>query len=1679
MKIKKLRKKLVAYVMLACMTLQLTSGFAVQAANNNEVPFGTRIDAANIESGKEYILAGENITCSDHGLGQYAISGKDNGNASPKLLSHVPYATYEDITDDMIWKLESYGNGYSLQSKEAGKEVSDELITKLTTANTTGGAYTLTDTEEGLQLSGASWGNDSTYARHTLATPMSGADIKTLTFRYKSSGGPAAIVYVYSGSERFYVNLSNLKSDTDGVVRLVTDEAGFTVVTLDFQNISLDGSDTWLPADRATKNLTAIAFLCNNAAGTPVFDYIGYNMDLMAGTDVVFTTTNTTGGAYTLTDTEDGLQLSGASWGSDSTYARHTLASPIPGSGIETITIRYKVSGGEAAIMYFYSGSSRFYVNLSNLKSDTEGVTRLATEDGLTVVTLDFKNISLDGSDTWLPADRATKDLTKVAMLCNNASGTPTFHSMTFNEVFEEDDSNEVLFSTANTTKGIYTLTDTTDGLQLSGAAWGADSTYARYTLPTPKAGADIETITIRYKVSGGEAAIMYFYSGSSRFYINLSGLKSDTAGVTKLTTENGLTAVTLDFKNISLDGSDTWLPADRASKELTGVAMLCNNASGKPTFHSMTFNEDGGQATGLETIVLNTGNTSKGIYTLTDTADGLQLSGAAWGADSTYAKHTLATPASGAEIETITVRYKVSGGEAAIMYFYSGSSRFYLNLSGLKTSTAGVESIETDAQGYTVVTFDFQTINTDASDTWLPADRTTKDLTAFAMLCNNASGTPTFHSVMFNGGAADAPAEEPNLDNSYMNIAVRDGVPHLELGQKQELTLTVNADGTLMISATIEGTEYFVRFTGSNGIGWEAGTGTNSRNLTVYEVSMMDTDVEEPRETPLYTIAAFTDMHVDYNIEDRENVIREQTQLALETIKTKENPDMVLIGGDTISTHGTEVWDDAVYQKVTSQVQAAFGAVSKNGKVLYVNGNHDYEAGATEYNSGAWIDSTMQANVGEYKKVLYEGADRKNNLLAYYYEIDGIHYIGINTPYNGDVAISGNKYPAEALTFVEETLATIDKDEMVIVLAHYGFKDSRGITTTNYGLYADVDVQLKNTLLKYPNVLYLYGHDHGGQGAYIQSETFERVTPYNADGTVVNQKDVDNSSFTSSFMGSLSYYKNNFNNDWLSAEQPKVVQALMIYVYADRIDLQMKNYGEKTGAREHIYDYSISRGFEITSDVYTIDQVKSYVTDVAHRTTIADFLDGFDHKEQLEIYGVNGKKITDTTRELRSGMTLKRYKDGAYVDELEVRINQAAVSDLPYTIQKVTVENNAVTGLQILANTDITENAVGFVGLYDADGAMLDSTWTAVNGSGTYPLSLSLAGLPEGGTYRAIVYDSMITAEPQSYLVTSDDERHVIDRIATSAETELIAGVDQRNKQIVLYNPNDAVWDDTTAVWKWKPTADLGFRSASMFGGSNTTNPSDAKLRYSDFYGGYVMVATSSGGFVSVIDYETGECLFERKTNSSGENNPHAIELLPNGNVVVASSAGNSVTIYAATTGDGEGYYKKYNFRDAHGLLWDPEQEILWALGLTELIAYQVTGTTAEPTLEEIPDMKYTLPAHEGHDLYPVYGDNDLLWTTMHTPGCALLFRKSTGTFIENHESYPYINENNPTSKSAGTQPYSGSIVILIPNGATFSWDSDTVDWFTPNGDGTYTHESRVSDGAYYKARVWHYKYQ
>ncbi|HJD23342.1 MAG TPA: metallophosphoesterase [Firmicutes bacterium] len=923
---------------------------------------------------------------------------------------------------------------------------------------------------------------------------------------------------------------------------------------------------------------------------------------------------------------------------------------------------------------------------------------------------------------------------------------------------------------------------------------------------------------------------------------------------------------------------------------------------------------------------------------------------------------------------------------------------------------------------------------------------------------------------------------------NQYLNMVVENGVASLKLGERQALDITPieggSEDGALRISTTVDGITYYVRFTGGSGGGYQMGASTSTSGFYAYEVAVEDADldIEEPREDPLFTIAAFGDMHIDYGIQEWEDVVRPQTQYAIEQVKQNENPDVVLVGGDTLSDNAKGNWNQELYEKAVQQLTAAFRSASKDGKVLYVNGNHDYEAGGTAFNSGAYIDQAMQEGVGAYADALYEGSDRQNNLLAYYYIIDGIHFIGLNTPYNGDKTVSGYIYTLESVEWVGEKLAAIDPNEPVIFLAHYPLQDSVALTEASKGLSDSngANARLKEILMGYPNVIYLYAHDHGGP--FIERDTFERVTAYNGDGTIQAERDAWNGGFTSSYIGSLSYYNNRYNSGALSAAQPAVVQVLMVYVYEDHVDLQMKNYGEKNGAKKNLKSYSVALKQPLTSEAYDINRAEGTITGIRHQTTVEEFLSRFEHPEELTVCGFSGEPITDGSRIVRSDMTLRRTVNGKTVDELTILVNLAAASDLPYTVQAVGLEDadgepvyameegGSVTAIKVLSNTDSPQEAIAFIGLYDRSGSLLRCAYTPVQGSGTYSLSLPFEELPEGAVYRAVVFDSFTVFRPLSCLLTSDGEQYAPDTVASSADTEMVAGVDQQDNKVVVFRQDSQDWNqESSVVWQWRPTAEMGFTGIETY-----TNASDAKLRYSDFYGGYVVITTSSGGFVGIVDYETQEKLYSRDTRN--ENNSHSVELLPDGNLAVAASTGNSVTIYAASQGDGSGYYARYTLEDAHGLAWDPDLQVLWALGGKELVAYGLGGTTEEPALVLREDLVFDLPTAGGHDLYPVYGDTDRLWVTTVTD--VYQFDTRTGEFLTGYDSYGAISS--PNIKSVGNQPYSGTIVRAIPNGTMAEWNTNTVDLFAPDGQGGYLADTRVHNhDAYYKVRAWYYKYQ
>ncbi len=289
------------------------------------------------------------------------------------------------------------------------------------------------------------------------------------------------------------------------------------------------------------------------------------------------------------------------------------------------------------------------------------------------------------------------------------------------------------------------------------------------------------------------------------------------------------------------------------------------------------------------------------------------------------------------------------------------------------------------------------------------------------------------------------------------------------------------------------------------------------------------------------------------------------------------------------------------------------------------------------------------------------------------------------------------------------------------------------------------------------------------------------------------------------------------------------------------------------------------------------------------------------------------------------------------------------------------------------------------------------------------------------------------------------------------------IAVTDQANKSIVVF---DAKGDDLnkSEIWSWQPTQENGFSSADGW-----VYPSDVKLRTNDLYGGQVMLTCASGGFCAIASYPSGKRVWSIEL---GERiNPHAVELLPDGNLAVAASDGGWVRIYAASQGPDNAYYTEADLHDAHGVLWDAEKELLWAVGNSYLTAFKISGTLQEPVLEEMKEYRSPLPLKGGHDLMAVYGNKERLWVTSN--GGVFQYEKATKKWFFDFDGAELIQAK--AIKSIGNQPNNAFVIRTIPNNTFQLWNTNTIELIYDEKIEKRTHDT----GAYYKARIWYDQYQ
>ena len=284
-------------------------------------------------------------------------------------------------------------------------------------------------------------------------------------------------------------------------------------------------------------------------------------------------------------------------------------------------------------------------------------------------------------------------------------------------------------------------------------------------------------------------------------------------------------------------------------------------------------------------------------------------------------------------------------------------------------------------------------------------------------------------------------------------------------------------------------------------------------------------------------------------------------------------------------------------------------------------------------------------------------------------------------------------------------------------------------------------------------------------------------------------------------------------------------------------------------------------------------------------------------------------------------------------------------------------------------------------------------------------------------------------------------------------AANHYVGLTDQGNKRLVVYDLAVEDWSKPEAVvWEKGDISAAGI-----------------KFRYNEALGGYVVLYCGGSG-AGIISYETKEILFQTKDLPT---NPHSVELLPDGTFLVSGTQGQAVHAFNPFSGS-KNRTARISVPDGHGLLWVPENEMLWTAGAHNIDSYAVTGGPEKPVFTPI--YKYSDLPSGIHDLAPVYGDTSKLWFT--SGKGVLQLDKETGKYSRAYSGTQFTG-NNTYTPGVGNFP-DGVLVWVVPTNKSNYWTTDIVHLFV-NLDGVRVKHVKYQnvDDSYYKCRVWISDYQ
>lgn len=171
---------------------------------------------------------------------------------------------------------------------------------------------------------------------------------------------------------------------------------------------------------------------------------------------------------------------------------------------------------------------------------------------------------------------------------------------------------------------------------------------------------------------------------------------------------------------------------------------------------------------------------------------------------------------------------------------------------------------------------------------------------------------------------------------------------------------------------------------------------------------------------------------------------------------------------------------------------------------------------------------------------------------------------------------------------------------------------------------------------------------------------------------------------------------------------------------------------------------------------------------------------------------------------------------------------------------------------------------------------------------------------------------------------------------------SELIVCGDQH---VIILDADQSTAEENVVIWRWHP--DSSDILPAAYKDQYLATIDDAKPVMA---GSQIIISSSSGGVV-LVERSTGEVLAYTTVG-----NAHSVEVLPNNRMVVAASTnpkGNRVAVFDRVP-DAKPLFHD-SLYSGHGVVWDDQRQLLYALGYAELRAYElVDWTTDQPALRQ-----------------------------------------------------------------------------------------------------------------------------